>query len=148
MGKLSDKLNTDLKQAMLSGDKMLVSTIKSLKSAIQYAQVAPGSGRELSEEDIQNVLKKESKKRADAIRFYEQAKDSARAEGEKSEKKIIDSYLPEPLSREQIAKMVDDVMAGQEDQNMGKIIGEVKKISNGQAEGSLIAEIVKERLSR
>lgn len=151
MGDLSEQLNADLKKAMLSGDKELVSVLRGLKSSIQYAKVELGADGELSEQDIQKVLQKESKKRADAMELYKKADDKQRADKEKYEKEIIDGYLPELLSEDEVSKLVDEVISEQEEvtpQIIGKVIGEVRQKSGGLADGALIARLVKERLNR
>lgn len=148
MSNLTDKLNNDVKQAMLSGDKKLVTVLRGAKSAIQYAAVAAGD--ELSDEEIIKVLQKESKKRADAIALYEKAGDRERADNEKYEKEVIDEYLPAQMSREEVAKLVDTVISSigtVEQKDMGRIIGEVRQKSAGQADGAVIASVVKERLT-
>lgn len=148
MSDLTDKLNADIKQAMLAGDKKLVSVLRGAKSAIQYAGVAAGS--EISEAEIIKVLQKESKKRNDAIELYAKAGDTERLENEKYEKEIIDKYLPEQMSREEVVKLVDEVLATSgpvEQKDMGRIIGEVRQKSGGQADGAVIATVVKERLA-
>jgi hypothetical protein len=151
MSNLVSKLDADLKQAMLSSDKELVSVLRGLKSSIQYANMAEGVGKELSEQAVVKVLQKESKKRTDAVELYAKAGESERAKKEEYEKGIIDGYLPELLSKEEVTKLVDEVIGLQGEltqQNMGRIISEVKQKSGGLAEGSLIAQLVKERLSR
>lgn len=151
MSQLIDKLDSNLKQAMLKGDKQLVSTLRGLKSAIQYAKVDSTSNTELSEEEIIRVLQKESKKRADAVDLYSKAGETERAQKEENEKKIIDEYLPEPLSTEEINKLVDEAetqFGSIEKANMGQVIGYVREKSAGRAEGSMIAILVKERLGQ
>lgn len=148
MGKLTDKLEADLKQAMLAGDKQLVSVLRGMKSSLQYAQVEARDG--LTEDEAVKVLQKESKKRADAAGIYTKANDEERAEKEKYEKAIIDGYLPELLSDEEVAKLVDEVISEQAEvtpQSMGKIIAETRQRSDGLAEGATIARLVKERIN-
>jgi uncharacterized protein YqeY len=149
MGKLNEKIDSDLKAAMLAGDKDKVSVIRGMKSSLQYARV--DAGGDLSEEDEIKTLQKESKKRADAIGIYINADDQNRAAKEKYEKEIIDSYLPELLSEEEVRKLVDEAVASQGEvtpQTMGKIIAEVRQRSGGLAEGSIVARLVKERMSQ
>lgn len=150
MSNLKDRLAEDLKQAMLSGDKRLVSVLKGIKTALQYAEVAGGVGYKLSEEESIRILQKESKKRADAVTLYQNANDADRAENEKYEKEIIDTYLPKMMSKEEVGKLVEEVIQQLDDfgpQSMGKAIGLVKEKSGGRAEGALIAQMVKERLT-
>lgn len=148
MADIRKKLDADLKQAMLSRDKQLVSVLKGLKSAIQYAEVSLGAGNEISDEQAMKVLQKESKKRVEAADIYKKAGDEERAEKENDEKRTIDNYLPEQLNAEEVSKMVEEVIGDQEvvPQNMGRIISEVREKSGGRADGSLIARLVKERM--
>lgn len=149
MSDLTTKLDADLKSAMLGGDKKLTSVLRGLKSALQYARVETGA--ELSEAEIIKVLQRESKKRAEAVKIYREAKEAERTRNEEYEKEIIDSYLPELLSEEQVVKLVDSAIDDQGEltrQNMGKIIAEVRQRSDGRADGSLIARLVKERLDQ
>lgn len=149
MSELIDKLDRDLKSAMLAGDKKLVLVLKGIKNSIQYAKVEKGAGSELSDEALTQLLQKESKKRADAGRIYEQAGDPQRAEAEGYEKEVIDSYLPEPLNEEEIDKLAEQSIEELEasgPQDMGKVIASVREKSEGRADGSTIARIVKGRL--
>lgn len=150
MGKLTDQLDADLKKAMLAGDKELVSVLRGMKSSLQYAKV-DGGGNELSEDEAVKILQKESKKRSDAADIYLKANDAGRAEKENYEKQIIDGYLPELLSDEEVARIVDEVIAEQGEantQSMGKIIAEARQRSGGLAEGATIARLVKERINQ
>jgi uncharacterized protein len=151
MSKITDQLEADLKQAMIARDKELVSTLKGLKSSLQYATVDLGPGVELSEDQAMKILQKESKKRSDAADIYIKAGDSERTQKEQYEKKIIDAYLPELLSRDEVMKLVEEAVAengGATQQNMGKIIAGVREKSGGLAEGSLIAQLVKEKINK
>lgn len=133
---------------MLGGDKQLTEVLKGLKSAVQYARVA--AGEELSDEDIQAVFQKEQKKRSDAVSLYRQAGDEDRAQKELYEKEVIAKYLPEQLTEQQIEQLVDKAIAeigSNETKNMGKIISLVKQSSGQAADGTIIAKLVKGKLS-
>ena len=148
---LKQKLDTDLKTAMLSGDKTRVEVLKMLKSSILYKEVELGireSG--LSDEQVIEVLSKESKKRAEAAEMYEKADRTEQAEAEKFEQTVIAQYLPEQASDEEIEKVVNEVITGISDasmQQMGQIIGACKAKLGNTADGSRVASIVKEKLS-
>ena len=110
---LKQQIDQDIKQAMLGGDKTLTETLRGLKSAILYVEVAKGkrdSGLEDSE--IVDVLSKESKKRQESADLYKQGGNEAKAQAELAEKEIIQKYLPEQLSEDDIKKLVDEVIAG------------------------------------
>lgn len=146
------QIDRDLKEAMLAGNKDLVTTLRSIKSAILYAEVASGSRDSgLPEVEVLKVLSKESKKRQESIDMYKQGGNIDRANAEEAEKNLIQKYLPEQMSDEDLIKLVDKAISdiGAESmQAMGQVIGVVKQASKGQADGAKIASLVKERLSK
>jgi uncharacterized protein YqeY len=148
---MQDKIEQDLKQALLSGDKQKAETLRTLKSSIINEAIAQGARDSgLSDEQIQKILARESKKRQEAADLYQKGGAADRAKKELAEKTIIDSYLPEQLSEEEVTKAVDEEIAkaGQPTmQDMGRIIGAVRGRLGGQADGALIARLVKEKLS-
>jgi uncharacterized protein YqeY len=149
---MQDQIERDLKTALLAGDKPKAETLRGLKSALlteAIAQNARDSG--LSDEQIQKILARESKKRQEAADLYQQGGSPERAGAELAEKTIIDAYLPEQLSEADVSKIVDEQIAaaGQPTmQDMGRIIGAVKAKTAGQADGGLIARLVKEKLNQ
>jgi uncharacterized protein YqeY len=147
---LEDKLEQAIKAALLAGDSTLVMTLRGLKAALLNAKVAAGTrGSSLSDEAVITVLAKESKKRQESADLYRQGGNQERAEAELREKAVIDDYLPEQLSEEQVAKIVNEVIAssGASDTSaMGQVIGQVKSKTGPSADGSMIARLVKEKL--
>ena len=149
---MQEQIERDLKTALLSGDKTTAETLRGLKSAILnevIAQNARDSG--LPDDQIQKILAKESKKRQEAADLYKQGGSAERAAAELAEKAIIDGYLPEPMAEADVAKIVDEEIAkaGQPTmQDMGKIIGAVRQRTAGQADGAVIAKLVKEKLAQ
>ena len=148
---LKSKLDEDLKAAMLDGDKRLVSILRGMKSAILYKEVADGRREEgLADDDVITVLKKEQKSRKEAKDMYSGAGETERADEEQYQLEVIQGYLPEEMSEEDVIKLVDDVISQIDGEismkDMGRVIGSVKsKASN--ADGALIAKIVKEKIS-
>lgn len=147
---LSERINKDLKAAMLEGDTLRVNTLKSLKNAIQYAAVAKLSSEMLSDEELQSVLSKESKKREESAQLYKEGGSTDRAETELKEKAIIDEYLPPRLSDEKILEIIRTVVEAEGEAvgpaSIGRIIGLVKARAESQADGAKIAELVKKTL--
>jgi uncharacterized protein YqeY len=149
---LKDTLQADLKTAMLARDSFKTDVIKSLKSAILYAEVADGKREEgLNDEEILAVFKKESKKRQDSIELYTQGGNIEQAKKEQSEKEIIDSYLPAQLSEETVNEMIDVALKELEiteptRQDMGKIIGSVKSKAGAELDGGMLARLVQSRI--
>lgn len=147
---LKTQIDKDIKDSMLAGDKSRVSVLRNLKSAILYAEVEQGarSGDGLGDEAVLRVLTKESKKRQESADLYNQGGDNARAQAELEEKAIIDSYLPEQLSDEELSRVTDAALreVGGGPKSMGMVIAEVKKRTQGRAEGARIAAAVKKRI--
>ncbi|MEK7562026.1 MAG: GatB/YqeY domain-containing protein [Patescibacteria group bacterium] len=147
---MQDRLDSDLKVAMLAGDKQRTEVLRGLKNALQYEAVAQNSAdRRLSEEQIQKVLAREAKKRQEAADIYAEAGESERAGSELAEKKIIEAYLPEQLDNATILELVKKEIAAAGVPtlaDMGKIIGAVKAKAGHGADGAVIAGIVKQEL--
>jgi hypothetical protein len=148
---LLERINSDLKQALLSGDKTKADTLKSVKNSLQYAEVSGKTRSDADEDVISSVLKKESKKRQEAAEAYARAENTDRSDQETKEKEIIDSYLPEPMGRDQVAQLVESVIVDGNieatQKNMGLIIKSVRDKAGPTADGALIASIVKEKVS-
>ena len=144
------QIDHDLKQAMLAGDKTLVMTLRGVKSAILYAEVAEGARDSgLPEEELMALLTKEAKKRQESADMYRQGGSEDRAAAEETEKTVIEKYLPAQMSDEDLEMLVTTVITETEAtglQAMGQVIAEVKKRSGGQADGGRIAKITKEKL--
>lgn len=144
-----DKINADLKTAMLAGDRQTVDVLKSLKTALQYQRVSKGADSELSEDETIAAIKKEHKKRLDAVEMYKSANQSERMKAELAESKIIENYLPAALSEEEVIKLAEQAISSYENpsiKDMGELISKVKKASNNTADGAIIAKIIRERL--
>lgn len=148
---MQEKIESDLKSALLAGDKVKVETLRGLKSTILNEAIAQGvKDQGLDDEQIQKVLSKESKKRAEAAELYKKGGSDDRASAELAEKAIIDGYLPEQVDEtaieaaisEEISKIEVPTMA-----DMGKIIGAVRGKLGAGADGGIIARLVKEKLS-
>lgn len=151
MSKLYDKINDDLKRAMIGKDHKKVSVLKMLKSAILYSVIDSGAKDQISDGQVMTILQKESKKRREAYELYAKAGEKHREQEEKYEKEVIDKYLPEMLSEDEVAKLVDKAIEKMDEagpQALGKIISEVKIESKGLADGALIARLAKERIGR
>jgi uncharacterized protein len=148
---IKSRIDSDLKAAMLAGDKTLATTLRGLKSAILYAEVAAGSRDQgLPETDTVNLLAKEAKKRQESADLYQKGGNQERAEAELAEKSVIEAYLPAQLNDKELDAIIDQVIEeiGETGaQAMGKIIAAVKERTGGQADGGRIAAMVKARLT-
>jgi uncharacterized protein YqeY len=147
---LKQRIEQDLKTALLTGDQNKVMTLRSIKSAVLNEEVAKGLREEgLGDPEIAQLIAKESKKRQESADLYLQGHSEERATQELSEKAIIDSYLPKQLSESELKAVIDEVIKKTSDpspQLMGQIIGQVKQEVGVSADGATIARLVKERL--
>jgi len=149
---MQEQLDKDLKQALLSGDKAKAETLRTVKSVLLNEAISQGARETgLSDELVQKLLAKESKKRQEAADLYQKGGAADRAAAELAEKAIIDSYLPEQMDESQVAVIVDEEVAKAGNvslADMGRIIGAVRGRIGSTADGALIARLVKEKLSR
>ncbi|HTB49195.1 MAG TPA: GatB/YqeY domain-containing protein [Verrucomicrobiae bacterium] len=147
---LEQRIEQDLKAALLGGDAQRVSTLRGLKSVLLNIKIAGGQRETgLTDEEVLPVLSKEAKKRQESADLYVQGGDQERADAELAEKKIIEAYLPTQLSEAEIAKLVDEAITetGAKGQaGMGKVIGAVRAKTAGSADGAVIARLAKEKL--
>lgn len=149
---IKERIDQDLKKAMLAGDKTLVTTLRGLKSVILYAEVA-GGNREtgLDDETVTALLQKEAKKRQESADLYIQGGSSDKAKAELDEKKVIEEYLPAQLDEAAVRQLVQSAMSklgATSMAQMGQVIGAVKQEAGATVDGSLVARIAKELLSQ
>jgi len=147
---LQEKVMTALKEAMKAKDQTALTALRAVKSAILLAQTESGASDSLTEEQELKLLQKLVKQRKDSAAIYlEQGrKDLAAPEMEEAE--IINQFLPEALSDEEIEKVVINTIesTGAEGmKDMGKVMGIVSKELAGRADGKTISNIVRGKLA-
>ncbi len=149
---MKQQVDIDIKAAMLSGDKMLTTTLRGLKSAILNVEIAENKRDQgLGDNEIITVFQKEAKKRQESADLYTQGGNAEKAQAELDEKLVIEKYLPAQMDEAQIRTIVDEVIGdigADSMQQMGQIIGAVKQKTGAAADGAIIARLVKERLSQ
>ncbi|OGM88054.1 hypothetical protein A2573_00935 [Candidatus Woesebacteria bacterium RIFOXYD1_FULL_43_18] len=144
---IAKTLQTKIGEAMKAHDETRTSTLRLLLSAFNYEQI--NKQHDLTEEEELAVIRREAKKRKEAVEMYKGAGADDRAAKEEAELAILQEYLPPEMGEEELAKIIDEAFtqikpAGLSD--MGKVVGFVKgKAPN--ADGGKIAEIVKGKLS-
>ena len=144
---LIEKINADLKAAMLKRDEFTTTTLRGLKSAVLYEEVAKNKRDEgLTDAEIEDVVAKEIKKRDDALKIYVAAGDNERADKEDREWKILQNYLPEQLSYEEEKELIAKVIAENNftAKDFGRIIGETKKRAGNATTGERISNVLKQ----
>ncbi|KQC29821.1 GatB/YqeY domain-containing protein [Flagellimonas eckloniae] len=147
---LQDQVMSEMKTAMKAKDTVALESLRAIKSAILLAKTDKGGGGELSEEDEVKLVQKLVKQRKDsAAIFTEQGRDDLAAP-ELAQVAIIEKFLPEQLTEEEIEKVVVmtiDSIGASGMKDMGKVMGMVSKELAGQADGKTISTIVKAKLS-
>ena len=146
---LQEDVMAAMKTAMKAKDQTALTALRAVKSAILLAQTESGAKQDLTEEQELKILQKQVKQRKDSAAIYiEQGREDLAAP-ELSESTIIEQFLPEALSEEEIEKVVVTTIeslgaSGMKD--MGKVMGIVSKELAGQADGKTISTLVKKNL--
>lgn len=143
---LVDKLTEEMKTAMKSRDEVRLSTIRLVKSALKYEEIA--KGHQLSDDETVAVIAREAKKRREAVEGAEQAGRTDIADKERAELEVLQEFLPKQLDEQEITKIVRDTMsevgaAGPKDK--GRLMGALMPKVKGRADGKLVNQVV-ERL--
>ena len=154
MAQLKDQLRSDLTESMKNQDKLRTATLRMLLAAIQTEEVSGKQARELSDEDVLKVLARESKKRSEAAEIYTQNGRGELAAEEHAEGRIIDEYLPTPLTDAEVADVVDTAIAQVAEEigerpsvkQMGMVMKAATAIAAGKADGSRLSAALKSRL--
>ncbi len=148
MGDLKAELQAALKEAMVNKDQTRRDVIRMLMSAIKQVEV--DSRKELSSNDVMDVLQKEAKKRRESIDEAERVGRTELAAQEKLELDVLEAFLPRQLSREEITAIVQETIAQTgvtSAKEKGKLMGALMPKVKGLADGKLVNEIVQALLS-
>jgi len=144
---LKSRLEEDMKEALRRGDKVRLSTIRMIRSYIRNAEI--DKGREFSDGDTYSVLAAAIRSREEALGYYRKAGRKDLVEKEEAELEIIRSYLPPPLSEDEIERIINDAIGevsarGMKD--MGKVMSRVIPQVKGRADGALVRGMVQRKL--
>ncbi len=137
---------------MKAGNSEKAGVLRMLVAAVKNKEIEKrGKGGEpiLTNDEIVDVLSREAKKRRESIEVYKQGGREELAQKESAELAIIQQYLPEQLSEQEIEKIIDEAIAktgANSIGDLGKVMGEVTKQIRGKADGKLVSEIVKRKL--
>ena len=145
---LKERLDQDLKTAMREKAQLRLDTIRMLKSAIKYREIE--LMKPLDDAGIHAVISSEVKRRRDAVEQYKAGNRPDLAEKEDAEIAILQAYLPQQLTREELEAKVAAAVAAvgaQGPKDMGKVMKALLPEVQGRAEGSVVSELVKAKLS-
>jgi len=145
---ISETITKEIGEALKAHKEVRLSTLRLLSSALNYEFIA--KQHRLSEEEELAVVRREAKKRREAIEIYEKAKAQDRAEREKEELIILAEFLPPEMPEEELKKLVETALAKTQAKTpaeMGKVIGLVMGQAKGMADGAKVAALVKAQLT-
>lgn len=164
---LKQQIQDTVKEALKSGDSFVSTTLRMVLASVtskekekryNISKVKPEASEEdlikeseLTDEEILNVITSEVKKRKDAIALYERGNRQELADKEKKEIEILQKYLPEQLSLEELRKLIEEAInkvGVKEMKDMGKVMAELNPKVKGKADGGDISKIVKELLGK
>lgn len=145
---LAEQIMTDMKVAMKSHDKIRLNTVRMIKAALMNEKIKVG--HELTPDEELTILNREKKQREESIAEFEQAKRNDLVEETRSELKVIEDYLPEQLSEQELQKIVKESIAelhANSSADFGKVMKVLMPKIKGKADGKVAADAVKAQLS-
>jgi len=148
---IQDKIISDIKEAMKAKEQDKLRVLRSLKAKLMEKEISERKGGEakLSDDQAVEVLMKAAKQRKESIEQFEDGGRDDLAENEKNELKIIETYLPEMMSEDEVREVVKekiDQLGASGMQDMGKVMGPLMGQLKGKADGSIVSKVVKEEL--
>ncbi|HKP10438.1 MAG TPA: GatB/YqeY domain-containing protein [Gaiella sp.] len=141
-------IESELKEARLARDDQRRDALALLLNALRGAQKE--LRRELSEDESLQVLQRERKKRAEAMEAYDAAGREEQADREEFELDVIEEFMPEPLSEDDLEEIVDNVIAevgATSIRDLGRVMADVMPQVSGRADGSTVSQLVREKLA-
>lgn len=142
------ELEAEVKDAMRAGDAPRRDALRLILSSLKSAEKE--LLRPLSEEEELQVLQRERKKRLEAAEAFRNAGRTEQAEGEEAELEVLEEFMPEPLSEEELERIVDDAIAengATSLHQMGRVMADVMPQVAGRADGSAVSQLVREKLA-
>jgi uncharacterized protein YqeY len=146
---LKDRLRTDLTTAMKGRDELTTATLRMVLAAVSAEEVSGKAARELSDDEVQAVLRREAKKRREAAEAFAGAGRAEQAERERAEEGVVAAYLPAQLEDAELAALVADAVTqtgARAVKDMGRVMGVVQAAVAGRAEGGRVAAEVRRQL--
>lgn len=146
---MRERILNDLKTAMKNQDKVTLSVIRMVKGSMQLLEI--DLHRELNDDEVIGVISKEIKTRKDSVKEFERGNRQDLVDATNNEIKILEAYLPEQLTEEELDNIITDVFSkinptGMQD--MGKIMGMISPLVKGKADMGIVSSKIRERLSK
>jgi uncharacterized protein YqeY len=147
VGEIADRLSEEIRRAMKAGDRTRLQTLRLLATSVRNREVE--LGRDLTEEDLVEVATREVKRRKEAAEAFERGARPELAEKERAEQTVLEAYLPEQLSEEEVRTAVEEAIAATGASgpgDLGKVMGRVMGRLKGRVDGTKVNRLVRERL--
>lgn len=146
---MRERILNDLKEAMKAQDKEKLTVIRMVKGAIQMEEL--NVKHELNDDEVITIIAKQIKTRKESINEFEKGNRQDLIDKTESEIKILEEYMPEQLSIEEVTEVIEKVFAEVNPtgmQDMGKLMGKLNPILKGKADMGLVSSIIKDKLSK
>ena len=147
MSEIGNRLSADMQAAMKSGDRTRLGTLRMLATSVRNREIE--TGHDLTEEEFVEVVGREVKRRREAADAYADAGRDDRAEQERAEQSVLEAFLPDQLSDEDVAAAVDEAITatGADDpKEVGKVMAHVMSRHKGRVDGAAVRRLAAERL--
>jgi uncharacterized protein YqeY len=148
---LSQRIDSDLKEAMRAKDTTKLGVLRMLKSALKYAAIEKsGPEAELNDADAAQVLRKQAKQRQDSIESFDKGGRAELADKEREELSILNAYLPQAMSADEVAKVVRETIAelgAKSKAQMGAVMKALQAKVAGRVDGKTLSAEVQNQLS-
>jgi ribosomal protein S21 len=141
---ITERIEEQLKKAMFAKDELTLSVLRMVKSAVKNAEIE--KGHELDEAETIAVIEKQAKQRQDSIEQYKAGNRNDLADREKAELALIEAYLPEKMSDDEIRLLVKKVITDNKEADFGRVMGAAMAELKGKADGGTVQTIVKEEM--
>ena len=145
-----NQVQNDYKRALKARERTVVSVLRLLISAVRNKEIEKRAREEeLTEDDVLRIVQKQIKTRKESIEAYKKGQRGDLAEKEEKELIVLQKYLPEQISKEELGKVVQETVEETKAdglKDMGKVIGQVMKRVKGKTEGKVVSEMVKQAL--
>jgi len=145
---LADRITEDMKQAMKDKDKLKLSVIRMIRSAIKYVEIERGTT--LTDDDVLDVLNREMKQRRDSLQEFEKAGRNDLVENVQAEIEVLQIYLPQQLSEQELDNIIQNVVqeiGATSKSDMGKVMSALMPLVKGKADGKLVSKLVQQKLN-
>ncbi|MBI3379481.1 GatB/YqeY domain-containing protein [Candidatus Gottesmanbacteria bacterium] len=141
---IKNEIQQAINNALKAGKKMELKALRFVISQIKYGEI--DKQKELIDEEVVSLMQKEIKKRKEAIEMFKKGNRNDLVTDEEAQIMVIQRFLPQQLTSEELEKIVADTISETADKNMGKIIGSVMAKVKGKADGSAVSSLVRQKL--